>query len=211
MNEVTRTRLRRLPDRAVRERPEIDAILDEAIVCHLGFVADGHPVVTPTLAARVNDHVYVHGSAASRTVRALGQGVEVCLTVTLVDGLVLARGAFHHSVNYRSVMVFGRAEPFEDPDEKLRALEAFTDKLAPGRWADVRPPTRQELKGTTILRIPLEEVSAKARTGPPGDDEEDYALDVWAGVVPITTVRHPPVPDPRLPAGVALPAYLAGS
>jgi uncharacterized protein len=181
------------------------------MVCHLGFVADGHPVVTPTLAARVADHVYVHGSAASRTVRALGQGVEVCLTVTLVDGLVLARAAFHHSVNYRSVMVFGRAEPFEDADEKLRALEAFTEKLAPGRWAEVRPPTRQELKGTTILRIPLEEVSAKARTGPPGDDEADYALDVWAGVVPITTERHPPVADPRLPADVELPAYLAGS
>src|SRR3954454_18078830 len=209
MNE--RTNIRRLPDRAVRERADVEAILDEAIVCHLGFVDDGHPVVTPTLAARVGDHVYVHGSAASRTVRALGSGVDVCLTVTLVDGLVLARAAFHHSVNYRSVMVFGRAEPFEDPDEKLRALEAFTEKLAPGRWAAVRGPTRQELKGTTILRIPLDEVSAKTRTGPPGDDEEDYVLGVWAGVVPITSERHAPVPDPRLPTGTELPSYLAAS
>src|SRR3954470_9985475 len=157
----TRTRLRRLPDRSVRERSEVEAILDEAMVCHLGFVANGHPVVTPTLAARVGDHVYVHGAAASRTVQALGEGVEVCLTVTLVDGLVLARAAFHHSVNYRSVMIFGRAEPIEDSEAKLGALEAFTEKLAPGRWGEVRAPTRQELKGTTILRIPLHEVSAK--------------------------------------------------
>ena len=203
-----RTRIRRLPDRAVRDRAALEAILDEAMVCHLGFVEEGRPVVTPTLVARIGDHLYVHGSAASRTVRALGRGVEVCLTVTLVDGLVLARAAFHHSVNYRSVMVFGKAEPFEDPDEKLGALEAFTEKLAPGRWAEVRRPTRQELKGTTILRIPLDEVSAKARTGPPKDDEEDYELEVWAGVVPITSERRPPVPDPRLPAGVDLPDYL---
>src|SRR3954465_1491830 len=147
-----RTRLRRLPDRAVRERSDIDAILDEAMVCHLGFVADGHPVVTPTLAARVGDHVYVHGSAASRTVRALGRGVEGCLTVTLVAGVVAARAPLPHPASSRSGMFFGGAEPFEDPDEKLRALEAFTEKLAPGRWAEVRPPTRQELNGTTILR-----------------------------------------------------------
>jgi nitroimidazol reductase NimA-like FMN-containing flavoprotein (pyridoxamine 5'-phosphate oxidase superfamily) len=200
-----RTRLRRLPDRRVSDRAALEAILDEALVCHLGFVDDGHPVVTPTLVARVGDHAYVHGSAASRTVRALGRGVEACLTVTLVDGLVLARAAFHHSVNYRSVMVFGRAEPFEDPDEKLRALEAFTEKLVPGRWAEVRGPTRQELRGTTILRIPLDQVSAKARTGPPGDDEEDYALDVWAGEVPISQSLGTPVPDARLRPGVTYP------
>jgi uncharacterized protein len=203
-----RTRLRRIPDRAVQDRAEIEAVLDEALVCHLGFVHDGHPVVTPTLTARIGDQVYVHGSSASRTLRSLAGGIDVCLTVTLVDGLVLARSAFHHSINYRSVMVFGRALPFEDPNEKLQALEAFTEKIAPGRWAEVRAPSRQELKGTSILRIPLAEVSAKARTGPPLDDEEDYALDVWAGVVPITTERHPPRPDPRLPDGVPLPDYL---
>lgn len=203
-----RTRLRRLPGRAVPERGQIEAMLDEAIVCHLGFVHDGHPVVIPTLVARDGQHVYVHGSAASRMLRQLGEGVDACLTVTLVDGLVLARSAFHHSVNYRSAMVFGRAEVISDQDGKRRALEVFTEKLAPGRWADVRLPTAKELKGTAVLRIPLDEVSAKMRTGPPLDDEEDYDLDVWAGVVPFEQRRLAPRPDPRLPAAVQLPGYL---
>jgi uncharacterized protein len=205
-----RTRIRRMPKRAVGDRAELEAILDEALVCHLGFVADGHPVVTPTLHARIGDHVYVHGSAASRTLRTLGEGVPVCLTVTLVDGLVLARAAFHHSVNYRSAMLFGTAEPISDPDEKLRALRGFTEKLVPGRWDDVRPPTAQELKGTAALRLALDEVSAKVRRGPPADDEPDYELDTWAGIVPLSLRRGAPQADARLRAGVPLPPYLAG-
>jgi uncharacterized protein len=203
-----RTTVRRLPKRAVTDRAQIDAILDEAIVCHLGFVADGHPVVTPTLHARAGDVVYVHGSAASRTLRAIGGGIDVCLTVTLIDAIVLARAAFHHSVNYRSAMVFGKAHPIAAEEDKSAALHAFTDKLVPGRWADVRPPTAQELKGTAVLRIPLDEVSAKVRTGPPMDDAEDYALDVWAGIVPLCTERLEPVPDERLDPATALPGYL---
>ena len=206
-----RTRIRRLPKRGVYERDAIEAILDEALVCHLGFVADGHPVVTPTLFARVGDRVYVHGSAASRTLGKLAGGVEVCLTVTLVDALVLARSAFHHSVNYRSAMLFGRAERLNDPAQKLSALEAFTEKLVPGRWADVRPPTEQELKGTSVLSMPLDEVSAKVRTGPPLDDEPDYELETWAGVVPLTLARGLPLPDSRLATGTPLPPYLVDS
>jgi nitroimidazol reductase NimA-like FMN-containing flavoprotein (pyridoxamine 5'-phosphate oxidase superfamily) len=201
-----RTRARRLPARARYEREAIEAILDEALVCHLGLVDDGgFPVVIPTLQARVGEHVYVHGSAASRVVRALRSGAEVCLTATLLDGLVLARAAFHHSVNYRSVVVFGRAEWLESEEEKRRALEAFTEKLAPGRWAAVRQPTPQELRGTGVLRIPLEEASAKVRSGPPVDDEPDYALPVWAGTVDLSIVAGEPVPDPRMASGSASP------
>jgi nitroimidazol reductase NimA-like FMN-containing flavoprotein (pyridoxamine 5'-phosphate oxidase superfamily) len=182
----------------VADRAAIDAILDEALVCHLGFVAaDGHPVVTPTLHARDGNVLYVHGSAASRTLRALGGGIDVCVTATLIDGIVLARAAFHHSVNYRSAMVFGRAD-------------AFTEKMVPGRWADVRAPTSQELKGTAVLRIPLDEVSAKVRTGPPVDDDEDYSMDVWAGVLPLEVRRLSPLPDERLDRETPLPPYLAG-
>jgi nitroimidazol reductase NimA-like FMN-containing flavoprotein (pyridoxamine 5'-phosphate oxidase superfamily) len=205
-----RTRVRRLPKRGVYDREAIEAILDEALVCHLGFVADGHPVVTPTLHARVDDFVYLHGSAASRTLGELGGGAPVCLTVTLVDGLVLARSAFHHSVNYRSVMLFGEAELLTDPQEKLRALEAFTEKLVPGRWAEVRSPTRQELEGTAAVRLPLREASAKVRVGPPLDDEADYERNVWAGVVPFTLARGTPEADPRLPPDFPLPDYLGG-
>jgi uncharacterized protein len=205
-----RTRIRRLPQRSVYEREAIDAILDEALVCHLGFVHDGYPVVIPTLQARLGDRVYVHGSAASRMLRALGEGVSICLTVTLVDGLVLARSAFHHSVNYRSVVVFGEAEALREDTEKLRALEAFTEKLVPGRWPEVRAPAPQELKATSVLRLPLSEASAKVREGPPADDEPDYALDVWAGVIPMEIVRRAPESDPRLPSGVELPPYLRG-
>jgi nitroimidazol reductase NimA-like FMN-containing flavoprotein (pyridoxamine 5'-phosphate oxidase superfamily) len=187
----------------------IDAILDEALSCHLAFVHDGYPVAVPTLQARAGDHVYVHGSAASRTLRALGGAAEFCLTATLTDGLVLARSAFHHSVNYRSVMLFGRGELVDDPDAKRRALAAFVEKLVPGRWDDVRQPTDRELKVTAVIRLPLEEASAKLRTGFPVDDEEDYALDVWAGVIPLRIRRLAPEPDPRLRSGITLPAYLA--
>lgn len=197
-----------MPARAAYDREAIDAILDEGLLCHLGFVQDGQPVVIPTLYARLGDHLYLHGSSASRAMRTGRGGAPVCLAVTLVDGLVLARSVFHHSVNYRSVVVFGEAEEVEAPEEKERALEAFSEALAPGRWADARGPTRQELKGTMVLRVRIEEASAKVRTGPPVDDEEDYELDVWAGVVPLTLERGAPIPDARLRPGTPLPAYL---
>lgn len=202
-----RTRVRRLPKRGAYDRPTIDAILDEGLICHLGFVHDGHPVVIPTLYARVEDVVYVHGSAASRMLRTLADGLDACLTVTLLDGLVLARSAFHHSANYRSVIVFGRARRLDERSEKLAALEAFSEHVAPGRWAEVRAPNEQELKATTVLALPLDEASAKVRTGPPVDDEEDYALDVWAGVIPLRLAAGVPEADARVRPGVPAPAY----
>jgi uncharacterized protein len=197
-----RTRVRREPQRGRYDRETIEAILDDALVCHLGFLHDGHPYVIPTLFARIGDDVFVHGSAASRMLRTLAGGVDACLTVTLVDGLVLARSVFNHSVNYRSVVVLGRAEPVED---KEPALRAFTERLLPGRWDEARQPTAKELKATTILRLPLDEASAKLREGPPKDDEDDYAWPVWAGVIPLESRRGEPVPDPRLAPGFAAP------
>jgi nitroimidazol reductase NimA-like FMN-containing flavoprotein (pyridoxamine 5'-phosphate oxidase superfamily) len=167
----------------------------KTLISHIGFVHDGRPAVIPTLHARLGDAVVIHGSAASRMLRTLTDGVDLCLTATLIDGLVLARSAFHHSVNYRSVVLYGRAHLISEPDAKEQALAAFTERLLPGRWADVRWPTRKELKATTVLRLPIEEGSAKVRTGPPIDDDEDYALDVWAGVVPLTLTRGDPVQD----------------
>jgi nitroimidazol reductase NimA-like FMN-containing flavoprotein (pyridoxamine 5'-phosphate oxidase superfamily) len=206
--KTPRTKLRRLPKRGFHDRETIDAILDEALICHLGFVHEGRPAVIPTLHARVGDEVFVHGSSASRMLRALATGVEACLTVTLVDGLVLARSAFHHSVNYRSVVLYGTATPVTEPEDKERALEAFTEKLVPGRWADVRWPTRKELKATAALSLTIAEGSAKVRTGPPVDDDEDYELDAWAGVVPMRTEMLPPEPDPLLRAGIPMPAHV---
>ena len=206
--KTPRTKLRRIPKRGAHDRETIDAILDEALICHLGFVHDGHPAVIPTLHARVGDEVFIHGSAASRMLRTLATGVEACLTVTLVDGLVLARSAFHHSVNYRSVVLYGTATPVTEPEDKERVLEAFTEKLVPGRWQDVRRPTRKELKGTAALRLPITEGSAKVRTGPPIDEDEDYALEAWAGVVPVRTEMLPPEPDPLLREGIAVPAHV---
>jgi uncharacterized protein len=203
-----RTRVRRAPKRASYERAAVEAILDEALVCHLAFVHDGHPFCIPTLHARVGDRVYVHGSAASRMVRTLAGGAPACLTVTLVDGLVLARSAFHHSMNYRSAVVVGTLRAVDDPAERERALEAFTDGLVPGRWPEIRWPNRKELKATSVLAMSLDEASAKVRTGDPVDDEEDYALPVWAGVVPLALTAGPPVPDPRLPAGTPVPAHV---
>ena len=200
--------MRRLPKRGAHDRETIDAILDEAKVCHLGFVHDGRPAVIPTLHARVGDEVLIHGSSASRALRTLATGIEVCLTVSLIDGLVLARSAFHHSVNYRAVVLYGTARPLTETEELERALEAFTEKLVPGRWADVRWPSRKELKGTSALALPITEGSAKIRTGPPLDDDEDYALDTWAGVVPMRTETLPPVADERLREGIALPRYV---
>ena len=205
-----RTRVRREPERAVYDRAAIDAILDEGLVCHLGFVHEGQPFVIPTLYARVGDEIYVHGSAASRMLRTLDGGVDACLTVTLVDGVVLARSIFNHSINYRSVVVLGRASAVEQREEKLRALEAFSDRLLPGRWAEVRPPNAKELKATAILRLPLDEISAKVRTGPPEDLEEDMTVPVWAGVIPLTLEAGEPRPDPRLSLKIDAPVWTPG-
>jgi hypothetical protein len=198
-----------MPSRAAYEREAVEAILDEAIVSHVGTVAPaGHPIVIPTLHARAGDWLYIHGSAASPTLRRAAQA-EICLTATLLDGLVLARSAVHHSVNYRSVVVFGRPEPVESCDEKRQALRAFTEKLVPGRWGDARPPTMQELKGTGVLRMRLDEASAKIRAGGPLDDEDDYALPVWAGTVGLRLTASSPNPDDRLPPDVKCPSYIS--
>ena len=204
-----RTRVRRMPKRGAYDRATIDAILDAALLCHVGYVVDGQPYVTPTAHWRQGDHVYWHGSSASRMLRAQQAGIPVCLTVSLLDGIVFARSGFHHSMNYRAVMAVGAAERVEG-DALLAALEAFSERLAPGRWRDLRPPTAQELKATTVLRLPLDEASAKLRAGPPGDDEPDYALPVWAGVLPLSYAAGTPVPDPRLRAGTAVPGNITG-
>jgi len=207
--KTERTRVRRFPKRGAYDRETIDEILDAALVGHLAFsAADGQPYAIPTLQARVGDEVWVHGSSASRTLRTVGEGIPACLTVTLVDGLVLARAIFNHSVNYRSVVVLGTARPVTDQERKRAALEAFAERIAPGRWADARPPTDQELKATSIMALSLDEASAKVRTGPPADEDDDLPLDVWAGVIPFETVRGDPVPDPKLRAGIEVPAYL---
>ena len=203
-----RTQVRRLPKRAVYDREAIYRILDEGLVCHVGFVVDGQPVVIPTGYGRDGDTLYVHGSAASRMLRDLARGVQVSVAVTLLDGLVLARSAFHHSMNYRSVVIFGTAAVVEDQTTKREALRAFTEHITPGRWREVRPPTESELKATTVLAIPLKEVSAKVRTGPPLDDEDDYSLPVWAGVLPLELRPEQPVADSRLSASIELPDYV---
>lgn len=203
-----RTRVKRMPERGAYEREQVDAILDAGLVCHLGLVHDGQPYVIPTLHARLGDRLYVHGSSASRALRALREGIPACATVTLLDGIVLARSVFEHSVNYRSVVVLGTATPVTDREEKNAALEAFTDKLLPGRWADARPPTPRELKATGVLWLPLDEASAKIRTGGPDDaDTADGDLDVWAGVIPLRTAAGAPVADPGLRPGIPVPPY----
>jgi nitroimidazol reductase NimA-like FMN-containing flavoprotein (pyridoxamine 5'-phosphate oxidase superfamily) len=204
-----RTRVVRLPKRGVYERAAIDAILDEALYCHVGFAVDGQPYVIPTIHCRAGDRLYLHGSTASRMLRNLSAGVPVCVTVSLMDGLVLARAAMHHSMNYRSVMVLGQARTVTDPAERLRALEAIVEHVVPGRWREVRGPNELELRATAVLSLPIEEASAKVRTGPPVDDEEDYGLDIWAGVLPLRLISGTPIPDPRLPAGIALAPSIA--
>ena len=205
---TARTTLRRLPKRGSFERDTVNGILDEGFVCHVGFVSDGQPFVIPTAYGRVGQTLYLHGAKASRMLKALASGAEVCVTVTLVDGLVLARSAFHHSINYRSVVVFGRPRLVESEDEKNAALEAFTEHIMRGRWAEVRWPTAEELAATTVIALTLDEASAKVRTGPPVDDEEDYALPVWAGVLPLGVVPGAPERDPRLPEATPVPEYV---
>lgn len=198
-----RARLRRAPSRAEYDRSAIDAILDEGLVAHLGFVVDGQPYVIPTLHARVGDIVYIHGSAASRAIRTLTAGAPACLTVTLTDGVVLARSAFHHSMNYRSAVVLGEARTVHAGEEMMVALRAFTEHIVPGRWDEVRAPNRKELKATRVLAMTLDEASAKVRTGPPVDDDEDYGLPVWAGEIPMRLQAAAAVADPRSMGGVA--------
>ncbi|HEY0405084.1 MAG TPA: pyridoxamine 5'-phosphate oxidase family protein [Pyrinomonadaceae bacterium] len=207
---TAKTTLKRLPKRAEYERAAVNAILDEGFICHVGFVVEGQPFVIPTGYGRAGDQLYIHGSQASRMLRELRGGISVCVTVTLVDGLVLARAAFHHSMNYRSVIVFGQARVVEDPAEKMEALRLLTEHIVRGRWDDVRWPNESEMKATMVLALPLEEASAKVRTGPPLDDEEDYELSVWAGVVPLSLSAGQPVNDPRLSPELKPPAYATG-
>jgi nitroimidazol reductase NimA-like FMN-containing flavoprotein (pyridoxamine 5'-phosphate oxidase superfamily) len=205
-----RATVKRLPKRAVYDRESIHRILDEGMVCHMGFVVDGQPFVIPTLYVRLDDHLYVHGSPASRMLSVLAEGTPVCVTVTLIDGLVLARSAFHHSMNYRSVVLFGTPAAVEDPARKAEVLLALSEHVIPGRWQEVREPTEQELRRTLVVSIAIDEASAKVRTGPPLDDEEDYALPMWAGVLPLRLTPGEPIPDPRLPRGVAPPPHVTG-
>ncbi len=205
MNLTARTKLGRLPNRGSHEPEVIHAILDAGFLAHVGFCVDGQPFVIPTLYGREGDKLYLHGSAASRMLRELQTGMPGCVTVTLVDGLVLARSAFHHSMNYRSVTVFGTARKIEDPAQKTRALRIVSEHLIAGRWNDVRSPSEKELKATSVLEFSIDEASAKIRQGPPLDDEDDYSLPVWAGVLPIRLEAEAPIPDPRLPDSVEAP------
>jgi uncharacterized protein len=206
---TARTRVNRLPKRGDYSQETIYGILDAAFVCHVGFVVDGQPYVIPTGFGRAENMLYLHGSAASRMLRTLAGGVDVCVTVTVLDGIVLARSAFHHSMNYRSVVVLGKARLIEDEAEKTTALRAISENIIRGRWDDVRKPTRQELNATAVLALPIAEASAKIRTGPSVDEEDDYALEVWAGVLPLSMKAGEPVADSRLIPGVKVPGYLA--
>lgn len=211
MNDITqteRTRLRRLPKRGAFDRETVNSILDEAFICHIGFTVDQQPYVIPTAFGRVDDVLYIHGSSASRMLRTLSLGVEMCFTATLIDGLVLARSAFHHSINYRSIVVLGNATLVESNEEKNLALEAITNHIVPGRWADVRWPTELELKATSVLKMPINEASAKIRTGPPIDDEEDYAMNIWAGILPVELKTGDPIDDDRLDNGSVPPSNI---
>jgi uncharacterized protein len=207
---TTRTRLVREPERAVYDRAAAYRILDEGFICHVGFVVDGQPFVIPTGYGRVGDSLYIHGSAASRMLRNLDQGVVVCVTVTLLDGLVLARSIFNHSMNYRSVVVLGTAVAVQDPTEKLEALRRLSEHILPGRWVESRQPNEKEIKATLVMRLPITEFSAKVRQGPAIDDEADYAFPTWAGVIPLEMVAGEPVDDARLLAGQVVPEYVKG-
>jgi uncharacterized protein len=204
---TTRTRVVREADRAVYDRETVYRILDEGFLCHAGFVVEGQPFVIPTSYGRKDARLYIHGSAASRMLRQMKEGVPVCITVTLLDGLVLARSVFNHSMNYRSVVVLGKATLVDDPAEKLAALRVLSEHILPGRWDDSRQPNERELKATSVLRVPIEEFSAKVRVGPPIDDEEDYSFPTWAGVVPLEMVAGRPIDDARLVPGIDAPGY----
>lgn len=206
--QTKRNRVARLPKRGHYDRATIYPIVDAALVCHVGFVQDGQPFVLPTLHARDGDDMLLHGATTSRMLRYIQEGHPICLTMTLVDGIVLARSVFHHSINYRSAVLFGRGELIDDPAERLSAMERLTERIMPGRWADARPPSAQELKATTMIRVVVESGSAKVRTGPPGDDPEDLELPYWSGVLPLHEVAGDPQHDPTLQPGIGVPAYL---
>jgi uncharacterized protein len=208
MTFTERTEIHRLPKRGSHDAATIHAILDAGFLAHVGFCVDGQPFVIPTLYGRAGERLYLHGSAASRMLKELDEGAPACVTVTLVDGLVLARSAFHHSMNYRSVMAFGTARAIPDPERKAKALRVISDHLIAGRWETVRTPYEKELKATAVLEFTIEEASAKVRTGPPLDDEEDYALPIWAGVLPLQLTAGAPLPDPRLANGTEPPDYV---
>src|SRR5579859_5991539 len=205
---TARTRVVRESDRAVYDRETVYRILDEGFLCHVGFSVDGQPFVIPTSYGRKNASLYIHGSAASRMLRQMKEGVSVCVTVTLLDGLVLARSVFNHSMNYRSVVVLGKATLVDDPAEKLAALRVLSEHILPGRWDDSRQPNQRELKATSVLRVPIEEFSAKVRTGPPIDDAEDYSFPTWAGVIPLDMKAGEPINDPQLDSARAIPKYV---
>jgi uncharacterized protein len=206
-NPSSRTRVVREPHRGVYDRAEAYKILDEGFICHVGFVIDGQPYVIPTGYGRSGDSLYLHGSAASRMLRNLDRGIPVCVTVTLLDGLVLARSIFNHSMNYRSVVILGIAHAVTDSEEKLKALQVLSEHIIPGRWAESRQPNEKELKATLALKVAIEEFSAKVRQGPPLDDEEDFSFPTWAGVIPLQMVAGEPVNDPKLDAARGVPAY----
>jgi nitroimidazol reductase NimA-like FMN-containing flavoprotein (pyridoxamine 5'-phosphate oxidase superfamily) len=208
MNRTKRTELRRIPDRGSHDWEAIHQILDAGFLACVGFCVDGQPFVIPTLYGRDGEKLYLHGSAASRMLRKLETGIPGCVTVTLVDGLVLARSAFNHSLNYRSVVAFGTARKVADPEEKIKSLRVISEHLIAGRWEDVREPSEKELKATTVLEFSIEEASSKVRSGPPIDDESDYELSVWAGVLPLEMKSRPPIPDDKLVKGVTLPDYV---
>jgi nitroimidazol reductase NimA-like FMN-containing flavoprotein (pyridoxamine 5'-phosphate oxidase superfamily) len=204
-----RTRVKRLPKRGAYDKETIHAILDEGLVCHVGFAVDGQPFVMPMTYARDGDRILIHGSRASRAMKAVAAGADACVTVTLNDGLVLARSAFHHSMNYRSVVMLGKGRAIDDPEAKLEAFRRYFDRLIPGRWNDVRPPSRSEMDQTYMVEIPIDEASAKARTCPPTEEEADYALDAWAGVIPMETTVGAPIPDDQLRDDIATPDYVS--
>jgi uncharacterized protein len=204
-----RTQVVREPQRGLYDRQEIYKILDEGMLCHVGFAMEGQPYVIPTLYGRIGDAIYFHGSAASRMLRGLSGGANVCVTVTLTDGIVLARSIFNHSINYRSVVALGKATLVDEPSEKMEALRAFSEKILPGRWEDARKPNAQELKATSILRLPLTEISGKVRTGPPHDDAPDLPLPIWAGVIPLRMAAGEPIREEQCSPEIAVPEYAA--
>jgi uncharacterized protein len=208
LSPTTRTRLGRLRERSRLDRVALYEVLDTGLICHLGVIVDGAPTVIPTGYGRVDDTLYMHGSTGNRSLRA-AEAAEVCVAVTHLDGIVCARSIFHHSMNYRSAVIYGTPRTVDDPAEKLSALRAISERLAPGQWDVVRSPNRKELAATTVMALPLDEASVKVRQGPPGDEDEDYALDVWAGVVPVRVVFAEPIPDPLLRPGIPIPEHIA--
>jgi nitroimidazol reductase NimA-like FMN-containing flavoprotein (pyridoxamine 5'-phosphate oxidase superfamily) len=206
--QTQRNRVKRLPDRGKYDKATIYPIIDEAIICHVGFTMAEQPFMIPTLHVRQGDDLLLHGATTSRMLKHIQEGNSVCVTVTLIDGLVMARSVFHHSVNYRSAILFGTGEVITDPEEKMAAMRLFTDKIMPGRWDDARQPYAKEIKATSMVRLAIESASAKVRNGPPGDDDEDYALPVWAGIIPFTQQIGSPINDPLLNEGIAVPDYV---